>query len=241
MSEVSPGGGQSGPASASEPATDTPPTAATPTAATASPPAPAPAFDRLELVPAVVQDATSGQVLMLGYMNQEAYRRTLAEGVVWFWSRSRGRLWQKGETSGNVLRLRALRIDCDGDTVLILADPAGPTCHTNAVSCFFTSAHESTDRPPTPELAAELFAIVRQRLAERPEGSYIAKLAARGVERIAQKVGEEATEVVIAGVTRNRDDLVAEMADLWFHGYVLLAELGLTPEDVWAALAKRRR
>ena len=201
----------------------------------------APAFDRLELVPAIVQDARSGQVLMLGYMNEEAYRRTLADGEVWFWSRSRDRLWRKGESSGNVLRLRSLRIDCDGDTVLVQADPVGPTCHTNAVSCFFSSAHESDGPPPTPEVAAELFATIKQRLEERPKGSYIAKLASRGVERIAQKVGEEATEVVIAGVTANRDSLISETADLWFHTLVLLAESGLSPDDVWAELAQRRR
>ena len=201
----------------------------------------APAFDRAELVPAIVQDASSGQVLMLGYMNDEAYRRTIADGEVWFWSRSRGRLWRKGETSGNVLRLRSLRIDCDGDTVLVQAYPAGPTCHTNAVSCFFTPAYESNRPPPSPEVAAELFATIKQRLADRPEGSYIAKLAERGVERMAQKVGEEATEVVIAGVTGNRESLVSETADLWFHSLILLAESGLTPDDVWAELAKRRR
>ena len=125
------------------------------------------AFDRHELIPAVVQDATTAQVLMLGYMNREAYEKTLADGEVWFWSRSRGRLWRKGESSGNVLKLRALRVDCDGDTILVLADPAGPTCHTNAVSCFFTSVQESDGPPPSPEQAAELFATIRQRLLER--------------------------------------------------------------------------
>jgi phosphoribosyl-ATP pyrophosphohydrolase/phosphoribosyl-AMP cyclohydrolase len=202
---------------------------------------PAPAFSTQDLIPAVVQDARSGQVLMLGYMNEEAYQRTLADGEVWFWSRSRSRLWRKGESSGNVLRLRAVRVDCDGDTILVLADPAGPTCHTNAVSCFFTSTHETAGPPPTPEVAAELFTTIVQRLTDRPEGSYIAKLAARGVERMAQKVGEEATEVVIAGVTRNRESLISETADLWFHTLVLLAENGLTPDDVWAELAQRRR
>jgi phosphoribosyl-ATP pyrophosphohydrolase/phosphoribosyl-AMP cyclohydrolase len=200
-----------------------------------------PAFDRQELIPAIVQDARSGQVLMLGYMNQEAYRRTLEEGQVWFWSRSRTRLWMKGETSGNVLKLRSLRIDCDGDTILVQADPAGPTCHTNAVSCFFTSVREADGSPPSPEQAAELFDTIKQRLTERPEGSYIARLAERGIERMAQKVGEEATEVVIAGVTRNREALISETADLWFHTFVLLAESGLTPEDVWTELAQRRR
>ena len=201
----------------------------------------APDFDRQELIPAIVQDARSGRVLMLGYMNQESYERTLADGEVWFWSRSRGRLWTTGATSGNVLRLRAVHVDCDGDTILVQADPAGPTCHTNAVSCFFTTTHQSAGPPPTPEVAAELFATIKQRLAERPEGSYVAKLAARGVERMAQKVGEEATEVVIAGVTHNRAALISETADLVFHTLVLLAESGVAPDEVWAELAQRRR
>jgi phosphoribosyl-ATP pyrophosphohydrolase/phosphoribosyl-AMP cyclohydrolase len=203
-----------------------------------------PAFDRHELIPAIVQDAASGQVLMLGYMNREAYDRTLAEGKVWFWSRSRQAFWMKGETSGNVLTVRSLRLDCDGDTILVQADAAGPTCHTGATSCFFTSVPSANDAeavPPAPEQAAELFATIRQRLKERPEGSYIARLAERGIERMAQKVGEEGTEVVIAAVTRNREALISEMADLWFHSYVVLAASGLTPEDVWAELAKRRR
>lgn len=205
-------------------------------------PAPSrPAFDRHELIPAIVQDARSGQVLMLGYMNAESYDRTLNDGEVWFWSRSRGRLWRKGESSGNVLKLRAVRFDCDADTILVLADPAGPTCHTGEVSCFYTSTYEAGGPPPSPEVAAELFDTIKQRLTERPEGSYIAKLAARGIERMAQKVGEEATEVVIAGVTRNRAELVTETADLWFHSLVLLAESGLTPDDIWAELAQRRR
>jgi phosphoribosyl-ATP pyrophosphohydrolase/phosphoribosyl-AMP cyclohydrolase len=201
----------------------------------------APDFARLDLIPAIVQDATSGQVLMLGYMNAESYGKTLSDQQVWFWSRSRKRLWRKGESSGNVLKLRSLRIDCDGDTILVQAEPAGPTCHTGAVSCFFNSVHEADGPPPSPEIEAELFATIQQRLRDRPEGSYIAKLAERGIERMAQKVGEEATEVVIAGVTHNRKDLVSETADLWFHTFVLLAESGLTPDDIWAALEERRR
>ena len=208
-----------------------------------------PDFARHELIPAVVQDAGSRRVLMLGYMNAESYARTLAEGVVWFWSRSRGRLWRKGETSGNVLRVRSVRLDCDGDAILVLADPAGPTCHTGKQSCFFVTAHEP-DGPPLDDrgrteapvdMAAELFEVIRRRLAERPEGSYVARLAAGGVERIAKKVGEEATEVVIAAMNRDRAELTRETADLWFHSYLLLAEAGLTPDDVWAELARRRR
>lgn len=200
---------------------------------------PTPDWARLELIPAIVQDAGTGRVLMLGYMNREAFERTLAEGEVWFWSRSRRRLWRKGETSGNVLRIRAVRTDCDGDAILVQADPAGPTCHTGAPSCFFTTLHEGD--APVPGAAEELFEVIRGRLAERPEGSYVATLAAGGVDRIAKKVGEEATEVVIAAMNRDPAELTREMADLWFHTYVLLAQAGLKPEDVWAELARRRR
>jgi len=225
---------------------------------TPTPISPAPAFDRAELLPAVVQDAETGRVLMLGYMNRESYERTLDEGVAWFYSRSRRRLWQKGETSGNILRVRSVKLDCDGDTILVQADPAGPTCHTNAPSCFFTTIQERDGAPaahvsppaaaPPPAAgpssaaseAEALWQTIRGRLAERPEGSYIAKLADGGAERIAKKVGEEAVEVAIAATKGDRDELIYEMADLWFHSYVLLAHSGLSPDDIWAELARRR-
>ncbi len=204
-----------------------------------------PDFSRNELLPAIVQDRSTHQVLMLGYMNRESYVRTIAEGEVWFWSRSRARLWRKGETSGNVLRVRSVRLDCDGDAILILADPAGPTCHTSAPSCFFTTAYDSPSSgsdPITPsDPPAELFEVIQRRLVERPEGSYVAMLAAGGVDRMAKKVGEEATEVVIAAMNRDPAELTRETADLWFHSYLLLAQAGLTPNDVWAELARRRR
>jgi phosphoribosyl-ATP pyrophosphohydrolase/phosphoribosyl-AMP cyclohydrolase len=200
-----------------------------------------PDFDRAELIPAIVQDAGDLSVLMLGYMNREAWERTLADGEVWFWSRSRGRLWRKGETSGNVLRVRSVRLDCDQDAVLVLAEPAGPTCHTGRPSCFFETVETSHDGPVVGETQEELFATIQQRLRDRPEGSYIGKLAADGVDRIAKKVGEEATEVVIAAKNRDPEELTREMADLWFHGLITLADAGLTPADVWAELAKRRR
>jgi phosphoribosyl-AMP cyclohydrolase / phosphoribosyl-ATP pyrophosphohydrolase len=223
----------------------------------------APAFDKAELLPAVVQDARTGRVLMLGYMDRESYARTLAEGVAWFYSRSRGRLWMKGETSGNVLRVRSVSLDCDGDAILVRAEPVGPTCHTDAPSCFFTTvrdagepAGEATATPapgtssgdPAPsseartaDAAAELWRTIERRFAERPEGSYVAKLAAGGRERIAKKVGEEAVEVAIAAIKGSREELTYETADLWFHSFVLLAEAGLSPADVWAELARRRK
>ena len=200
-----------------------------------------PAFDRHELIPAIVQDARTGRVLMLGYMNAESFTRTVADREAWFWSRSRRRLWRKGETSGNVLRVRDVRLDCDSDTILVLADPAGPTCHTGATSCFAAGGSAGEEAPTLLDGSDELFALIRRRLTERPEGSYVAGLAAGGVERMAKKVGEEATEVVIAAMKGDRNELTREVADLWFHTYLVLAEAGLTPEDVWAELARRRR
>lgn len=236
---------------------------ATPRAAAGPADLPRPTFDRAELLPAVVQDTATGQVLMVGFMNREAYDLTLDQGVVWFFSRSRQRLWRKGETSGNVLRVRAVKLDCDGDTILVVADPAGPTCHTGAPSCFFTTIQErnadmapaevdaSATGPHPADLAssgtatasdgaAELWRVVCQRFSDRPEGSYIAKLADGGTERIAKKVGEEAVEVAIAAMKGSREELIYETADLWFHSYVLLAQAGLSPDDIWTELARRR-
>ena len=215
------------------------PTSSAPEAS--APDAPRPAFDRAELLPAIVQDARTGQVLMLGYMNRKSYARTLDEGVAWFFSRSRGRLWKKGETSGHVLNVRAVKLDCDGDTILVLADPVGPTCHTEAPSCFFTTVQAREGAPTTAEAAAALWETIQRRFAERPEGSYVAKLAAGGAERIAKKVGEEAVEVAIAAMKGSREELTYETADLIFHTYVLLAQAGLSPDDVWAELARRRK
>src|SRR5581483_4494826 len=155
-------------------------------------------FDANGLIPAIVQDANTRQVLMLGYMNAEALRRTVTSGQAWFWSRSRGVLWHKGETSGNYLNVRAVRVDCDGDTLLVEADPAGPTCHTGAMSCFFEALPadlegELAEAPSALDGRAveALFAVIEERQRLRPEGSYVAKLLDAGVDRIAKKIGEE--------------------------------------------------
>lgn len=194
------------------------------------------------LMPVVVQHADSGAVLMVGFANREAVDRTLASGRAWFFSRSRQRLWEKGETSGNVLEVRGIRVDCDADTLIYLCQPAGPTCHTGAPSCFFQTLAGMPPSETSGEAAAELFRTIRQRQDQGdPSDSYVAKLLSKGVDRITKKIGEEATEVVIAAKNGDRAELAHEVADLWFHTYVLLAQQGMTPEDVWNELRSRRR
>lgn len=185
------------------------------------------------LVPAVVQDAWSGRVLMVGWMNREALAVTRDSRQVTFWSRSKGRLWTKGETSGHVLAFVDLRVDCDGDTLLVLADPKGPTCHRGTETCF--------DPTPAPRLAFldTLDALVESRRQTMPEGSYTTKLYQRGLPRIAQKVGEEGVETALAAVTGDDDALVGEAADLVFHLLVLLRARGLSLAAVVDHLIKR--
>lgn len=202
------------------------------------------------LVPVVVQDASDGRVLMLGHANAEAIAATLATGEVHFYSRSRGRLWRKGETSGNVLRLRGLALDCDGDALVASVDPAGPTCHRGTRSCFDPDGAPAA-RPPAAPAAGQgfewletLWATIADRAATRPPGSYTARLLSAGVDGPARKVAEEATEVLMAakddavaestGADREplRAALAGEVADLIYHALVLLAERGLPPSAV---------
>ena len=198
-------------------------------------------FDSNGLIPAIVQHARSGEVLMLGYMNEAALAQTRESGLVTFWSRSRGELWQKGATSGNVLRLVELRQDCDGDALLVMAEPAGPTCHTGERSCFFRDADEQPAAAPQPGSAvlSQLADLIERRKQEGTEGSYTVKLLKGGPERIGKKVGEEATEVVIGAMKGDRAELTYETADLLYHTFVLLASRGVALEDVWAELGRR--
>ena len=197
------------------------------------------------LVPAVVQDAVSGRVLMLAWMNDEALSRTIESGRVHFWSRSRRTLWKKGETSGNELHLRSLTADCDGDVLLVQADPTGPTCHTGRTSCFFEPVTEgggAAEPAPSAELGIALSAltrIVRERAASRPEGSYTAALLKADIPRIARKVGEEAVEVSIAAVTGSPGEVVNESVDLVYHLLVLLEALGIDGREVAAEITRR--
>jgi phosphoribosyl-ATP pyrophosphohydrolase/phosphoribosyl-AMP cyclohydrolase len=198
-------------------------------------------FDASGLIPAIVQHARSGEVLMLGYMNEEALRQTLVSGMVTFWSRSRQALWRKGETSGNVLRLIEIRQDCDGDALLVLAEPAGPTCHTGRVSCF----HRTLDgdvtpvRMPQSVILTDLANIIAQRASAPKEGSYTTKMLAGGVDRIGKKIGEEAAEVIIAAKNGAPDEVAWEIADLMYHTLVLLQQQGMTIEAVWHELRRR--
>lgn len=198
-------------------------------------------YDNNGLIPAIVQHARSGEVLMLGYMNEAALQQTRDTGLVTFWSRSRQELWQKGLTSGNVLQLVEIRQDCDSDALLVLAEPAGPTCHTGEKSCFhrdLDGAHISQFVPPS-AILARLADVIQQRQADRPEDSYTTKLLDGGVDRIGKKIGEEAAEVIIAAKNNSADELAWELADLLYHSLVLLAQQGVPNERIWEELRRR--
>jgi phosphoribosyl-ATP pyrophosphohydrolase/phosphoribosyl-AMP cyclohydrolase len=198
-------------------------------------------YDSNGLVPAIVQHARSGEVLMLGYMNAEALTRTITTKRVTFWSRSRSSLWVKGETSGNFLNLVDLRLDCDGDALLVLAEPQGPTCHTGKPSCFhYTHAGELTaERTPAVSFLIELGDLIARRAAEMPEGAYTTKLLNGGVDRIGKKIGEEAAEVIIAAKNHSANELIWEVADLLYHTMVLLQSEQVPLDAIWAELRRR--
>ena len=186
------------------------------------------------LVPAIIQDAHTKNVLMLGFMNKEAYDKTMETGKVTFWSRSRNCLWTKGETSGHFLHLVDIKNDCDNDTLLVKAIPDGPTCHTGTDTCW---GEENTTSPLS--FLSELQDFIEKRHQELPEGSYTTSLFRKGVNRIAQKVGEEALETVIEATNGTNDKMVYEASDMIYHLIVLLAEKGLRIEDVVSELQKR--
>ncbi len=188
------------------------------------------------LLPAIVQHARTGKVLMLAFMNQEALRLTLSTGRAVFYSRSRAQLWTKGETSGNYLNVVDVSVDCDADSILVLADPLGPTCHKGTESCFVDAA--SADVQSLSFLRV-LEATIANRMAEKPEGSYTARLVAEGPGRIAQKVGEEGVETALAAVTRDDAGLLSECADLVYHLVVLLKSRNLELDDLVAELRAR--
>ncbi|HEX5731405.1 MAG TPA: bifunctional phosphoribosyl-AMP cyclohydrolase/phosphoribosyl-ATP diphosphatase HisIE [Blastocatellia bacterium] len=192
-------------------------------------------FDKLDgLVPAVIQDADDGSILMVGFMNPSALERTCDEGRVTFWSRTKERLWQKGETSGNYLDVVTMEIDCDGDTLLIKARPRGPVCHTGTRSCFPNQAGYRAGK-----ILYRLTSIISERKMSRPEGSYTTKLFDEGEQKIGQKVGEEAIELAIAAQYSDKQRCVEEAADLIYHTLVLLAAKEISLDEVEAELEKR--
>lgn len=220
-------------------------------------------YDANGLVPAIVQDAVSKDVLMLAYMNRESLERTLQTKQTWFWSRSRQELWNKGATSGHVQHVRDIRYDCDKDTLLVLVEPQGPACHTGQYSCFYRSLDgEQSDHVNTEDrsksqmdgsaesqveyrqqdrfaILSKLESVIASREAERPEGAYTTYLFEKGIDKILKKVGEETAEVIIGAKNRDNDELRYETSDLIFHLMVLLREAKLPLDDVMAELERR--
>lgn len=206
-------------------------------------------FDENGLVPAIVQEE-SGQVLMLAYMNAESLKKTVETGYTWFYSRSRQKLWQKGETSGNVQQVKALYYDCDGDSLLVKVHQTGVACHTGTYSCFSGRRLDENknlpavvDQPPE-DLSLvlyELYSVIKDRQRHPVEGSYTNYLFNMGHDKILKKVGEEAVETIIASKNNNLEQILYEMGDLWYHCLVLLAWHGIQPEDLFAELVSRRK
>ena len=203
-------------------------------------------FDAQGLLPCIVQDWLDGTVLMVGFMNEEAWDVTQQTQRVNFWSRSRKQLWKKGETSGHELIVKEIFLDCDQDTVLVKAQPIGPTCHTGTRTCFFTpmsSASESGSPIPVGTswggITQRLYEMVLDRKASPSPDSYVSKLMQGNVDRILKKVVEEAGEVVLAGKNADREEIVYEMADLWFHSLIMLGHFSIPPEDIYQELGKR--
>jgi phosphoribosyl-ATP pyrophosphohydrolase/phosphoribosyl-AMP cyclohydrolase len=190
------------------------------------------------LVPAIVQDADTGAVLMLAYMNKEALEQTLARGRAVFFSRSKQRLWEKGETTGHSLDVVEVVLDCDNDTLLVTARPKGPACHNGTLTCFGDAPRAAATRIA---FLAKLERVIEQRAAEKPDASYTAKLLAKGINKVAQKVGEEGVELALAGAAQGEDQVTEEAADLLFHMLVLLRARGVTLPQVVRQLESRHK
>lgn len=210
-------------------------------------------FDEQGLVPAIIQDVNSGQVLMMAYMNEEALSQTMASGYTCFYSRSRKALWTKGETSGHVQKVREILYDCDADTLLIKVEQTGAACHTGHYSCFYRNAageeveparfnlEQVYDAPAGPGILYELYNVIVDRQAKLPEGSYTTYLFTKGLDKILKKVGEENAEVIIAAKNRSQAEVIYETSDLLYHLLVLLVEQGVELNDIFAELESRHK
>jgi phosphoribosyl-ATP pyrophosphohydrolase/phosphoribosyl-AMP cyclohydrolase len=209
-------------------------------------------FNGQGLIPAIVQDVNSGQVLMMAYMNQEALDKTVASGQTWFYSRSRQCLWKKGETSGHIQAVQEIRYDCDQDTLLVLVEQTGAACHTGHYSCFYRTLDGQEKEPALfdaaqvyqgkegPAILLELMEVIRQRQKDRPEGSYTTYLFNEGIDKILKKVGEESAEVIIAAKNPDNSELIYEVGDMIYHLLVLLVEKGVDITEIFAELRSRR-
>jgi phosphoribosyl-ATP pyrophosphohydrolase/phosphoribosyl-AMP cyclohydrolase len=199
-------------------------------------------WDERGLVPAIAREASTNETLMLAYMSLESLTLTLDTGFAVYWSRSRQRLWKKGETSGHVQRVRSISVDCDGDALLISVDQTGNACHTGERTCFYRTlsvGHSPAIDPADPRILADVFDVIRNRAANPKPGSYTNYLLDKGVEKICKKIGEEASETIIAAVKGAPDEVRYESADLIYHLWVLLFNQGLTPQDVYTELTGR--
>ncbi len=196
-------------------------------------------FDREGLIPAIIQEASSGKVLMLGYMNEESLKKTVETGTTWFWSRERQKLWNKGETSGNIQKVKEIKLDCDGDALLVLVEQTGVACHTGNLSCFFQNFY-TKESAETFNLET-LYDIILSRKLNPVDGSYTCKLFKEGVERILKKVGEESVEVILAGIKGDRDEVIYEVSDLFYHTLVLLASLDISLQEIYSELNRRHK
>jgi phosphoribosyl-ATP pyrophosphohydrolase/phosphoribosyl-AMP cyclohydrolase len=195
------------------------------------------------LIPAVIQDVSTGEILTLAYVSRESLAKTRELGETVFFSRARRRLWHKGETSGNRQRIVSVMTDCDRDALVIQVQPQGPACHTGARSCFFETVEgfAADDYSSMGSILGELETVLKQRKASRPEGSYTARLFDLGIDRILQKVGEEAIETIVAGMSRSREETIREAADLFFHVMVALQEMDISLEEIASELQSRRK
>ncbi|MFJ7728347.1 bifunctional phosphoribosyl-AMP cyclohydrolase/phosphoribosyl-ATP diphosphatase HisIE [Neobacillus sp. NPDC097160] len=198
-------------------------------------------FDEKGLVPAIIQDAGTKEVLTLAYMNEESLAKTIETGETWFYSRSRQELWHKGATSGNTQTVVSMNYDCDQDALLVLVYPKGPACHTGAVSCFSERVFENSSSLEDYKILQKLEKVITEREQERPEGAYTTYLFEKGVDKILKKVGEEAAEVIIAAKNRDHEELRWEAADLLYHLQVLLVEQGLPFKEVLKTLEERHK
>ena len=202
-------------------------------------------FDEKGLVPAVVQDAADGRVLMVAYMNRESLEKTVETGRTWFFSRSRNQLWNKGETSGNFQEVEEILVDCDADTLVVKVRQHGPACHTGNPTCFFRKVSENGEladyeAPATASILDEVYAVVKDRMENPKEGSYTNYLLDTGIDKILKKVGEECSETIIAAKNEEPSEIALETSDLLYHLIVMIAERGMTMEDIYSELKHRR-